>query len=144
MSRRICSLLVVFLFSCPVFANENDQPNTSSIEKIIQEDVKTQSNLIIDNESMLDNNSSRYGFLALWEQSDWVARGALIILLIMSLGSWTIFFSKFFEQSKTNRECTIVKKSSEQGKEVSQIFDVLPKSCLLNIVYNSCNESICS
>ena len=56
MSRRICSLLVVFLFSCPVFANENDQPNTSSTEKIIQEDVKTQGNLIIDNESILDNN----------------------------------------------------------------------------------------
>ena len=81
MSRKICSLLVFFLFSCPVFANENDLPNTSSTEKVIKKDVKTQSNLIIDNENMLDNNTSRYGFLALWEQSDWVARGALIILL---------------------------------------------------------------
>ena len=142
MLRRIFLLLVLYLFSYPVFANENELSNTTVTDKVITQDINTQNKGLMGNENIFNvNNTSRYGFLALWEQSDWVARGALIILLIMSLGSWTIFFSKFFEQSKTNRECTIVKKSSEQGKAVNQIFDVLPKSCHLYIVYKAGQEA---
>ncbi|WP_326538338.1 MotA/TolQ/ExbB proton channel family protein [Pseudorhodoferax sp.] len=39
-----------------------------------------------------------YGLKALWEQGDWVAHGTLVILLIMSMGSWYIIFTKLFEQ----------------------------------------------
>ena len=138
MPIRIFLLAVVFLFSQHVFANENEPSVTPSEDIVGKQNTTSQKNISVENENILNvNDSSRYGFLALWEQSDWVARGALIILLIMSLGSWTIFFSKFFEQSKTRRECIIVKKSSEQGKAVNQIFSGLPKSCLLNIVYDA-------
>jgi biopolymer transport protein ExbB len=41
-----------------------------------------------------------YGLAALWAQGDFVSRGTLIILLIMSLGSWYIIFAKYFDQSK--------------------------------------------
>ncbi|MBK9135806.1 MAG: MotA/TolQ/ExbB proton channel family protein [Betaproteobacteria bacterium] len=39
-----------------------------------------------------------YGLKALWNQGDWVAKGTLIIMLIMSMGSWYIIFTKLFEQ----------------------------------------------
>jgi biopolymer transport protein ExbB len=39
-----------------------------------------------------------YGLKALWNQGDWVAKGTLVILLIMSMGSWYIMFTKVFEQ----------------------------------------------
>ena len=39
-----------------------------------------------------------YGLKALWNQGDWVARGTLLIMLIMSMGSWYIIFTKVFEQ----------------------------------------------
>ncbi|MBL8288460.1 MAG: MotA/TolQ/ExbB proton channel family protein [Rubrivivax sp.] len=39
-----------------------------------------------------------YGLKALWSQGDWVAKGTLIIMLIMSMGSWYIIFTKLFEQ----------------------------------------------
>jgi len=39
-----------------------------------------------------------YGLKALWNQGDFVARGTLIIMLIMSMGSWYIIFTKLFEQ----------------------------------------------
>jgi len=39
-----------------------------------------------------------YGLKALWNQGDWVAKGTLIILVIMSLGSWYIIFTKLFDQ----------------------------------------------
>jgi biopolymer transport protein ExbB len=39
-----------------------------------------------------------YGLKALWQQGDFVAKGTLIILVIMSMGSWYIMFTKVFEQ----------------------------------------------
>ena len=41
-----------------------------------------------------------YGLEALWKGGDFVARGTLIIMIIMSLGSWYIIFTKLFEQRK--------------------------------------------
>ena len=41
-----------------------------------------------------------YGLSALWSQGDFVARGTLIIMVIMSMGSWYIIFTKLFEQRK--------------------------------------------
>jgi biopolymer transport protein ExbB len=40
-----------------------------------------------------------YGLDALWRNGDFVARGTLIILVIMSVGSWYIMISKFIEQA---------------------------------------------
>ena len=39
-----------------------------------------------------------YGLKALWSQGDFVARGTLIIMCIMSMGSWYVIFTKLFEQ----------------------------------------------
>jgi biopolymer transport protein ExbB len=44
-----------------------------------------------------------YGLEALWSQGDFVARATLIIMVIMSMGSWYIIFTKLFEQSKLMR-----------------------------------------
>ena len=44
-----------------------------------------------------------YGLNALWTQGDFVARGTLIIMVIMSMGSWYIIFTKLFEQGKLMR-----------------------------------------
>ncbi len=41
-----------------------------------------------------------YGLEALWKEGDFVARGTLIIMIIMSMGSWYIIFTKLFEQQK--------------------------------------------
>ncbi|HUL56212.1 MAG TPA: hypothetical protein VLT60_04395, partial [Usitatibacter sp.] len=35
-----------------------------------------------------------YGLEALWKQGDFISRGVLIILVIMSMGSWYIMFVK--------------------------------------------------
>jgi biopolymer transport protein ExbB len=51
-----------------------------------------------------------YGLKALWGQGDFVAKGTLIIMLIMSMGSWYIIFTKLFEQRS-------MLKSAEAGSE---------------------------
>jgi len=45
-----------------------------------------------------------YGLEALWRQGDWVSKGTLMILVIMSMGSWYIIFVKLWEQAKLIRE----------------------------------------
>jgi len=41
-----------------------------------------------------------YGLSALWAQGYIVAKGTLLILVLMSMGSWYVIITKFFEQSK--------------------------------------------
>ena len=44
-----------------------------------------------------------YGIEALWKNSDLIARAVLVILAIMSVGSWYIMVTKLLEQSKMRR-----------------------------------------
>ena len=53
-----------------------------------------------------------YGLEALWRQGDFVSKGTLIILVIMSMGSWYIIFVKLWEQFKLMR----------QGREMAAAF----------------------
>ena len=45
-----------------------------------------------------------YGLGALWAQGDFVARGTLIVLVIMSMGSWYILITKLYESFKIGSE----------------------------------------
>jgi biopolymer transport protein ExbB len=44
-----------------------------------------------------------YGLGALWANGDFVARFVLGVLVLMSMGSWYIMITKFFEQVRANR-----------------------------------------
>jgi len=55
--------------------------------------------------------SNPYGLQALWEQGDFVARGTLIIMIIMSMGSWYIIFTKVWEQRKLMKSADAAAKS---------------------------------
>ena len=44
-----------------------------------------------------------YGLSALWAQGDVVAKATLLILVIMSMGSWYVIFTKLAEQSRVLR-----------------------------------------
>ncbi|NEX61693.1 MotA/TolQ/ExbB proton channel family protein [Noviherbaspirillum galbum] len=45
-----------------------------------------------------------YGLEALWKGGDFVARGTLIILIIMSMGSWYITITKLVDQIRLNKQ----------------------------------------
>jgi len=54
-------------------------------------------------EEAIDNP---YGLKALWGQGDIVAKSTLIIMLIMSMGSWYVIFTKLFEQRAMLKSAT--------------------------------------
>lgn len=47
--------------------------------------------------------SNPYGLDSLWKNGDFVARFVLVLLVLMSMGSWYIMITKFFEQARANR-----------------------------------------
>jgi len=51
-----------------------------------------------------------YGIKALWQQGDFVAKGTLGILFIMSLGSWYILITKLWESMKVAGEARAARK----------------------------------
>jgi biopolymer transport protein ExbB len=52
-----------------------------------------------------------YGLSALWAQGDFVAKGTLLILVLMSMGSWYVIITKLAEQAKLNKQATAAKKT---------------------------------
>jgi biopolymer transport protein ExbB len=61
-----------------------------------------------------------YGLEALWRQGDFVARGTLLIMIIMSIGSWYIIFTKVWEQSKIIRSSRAVDESFWKASSIKQ------------------------
>jgi biopolymer transport protein ExbB len=68
-----------------------------------------------------------YGIKALWQQSYYVAKGTLVILVIMSIGSWYIIFAKLAEQSKMNRQAAEASRDFWSAGTVRQGADSLKK-----------------
>ena len=66
-----------------------------------------------------------YGLAALWSQGDWVAKGTLLILLAMSMGSWYVIFTKLVEQSKLLQQARAAQDQFWNAGTVRQGADAL-------------------
>jgi biopolymer transport protein ExbB len=68
-----------------------------------------------------------YGLGALWAQGDFVARGTLMILVIMSMGSWYILLTKLYESFKIASQAKDARKgffkASNLGDAVGTLKD---------------------
>jgi biopolymer transport protein ExbB len=66
-----------------------------------------------------------YGLEALWRGSDMVAKGTLVILIIMSMGTWYIIITKVYEQYKVGRAARRADKEFWNAPSVKQGADRL-------------------
>ena len=69
-----------------------------------------------------ENGNNAYGFSELWSQGDIVARLTLIVLLLMSVGTWTIFFTKFLDQRRIHKHANELKLAVNASKNSSEIL----------------------
>jgi biopolymer transport protein ExbB len=60
-----------------------------------------------------------YGIEALWKQGDFIARGTLIILIIMSIGTWYIGIVKYIEQARLMKDAREAQAKFWSGKGVA-------------------------
>jgi biopolymer transport protein ExbB len=66
-----------------------------------------------------------YGLGALWAQGDAVAKGTLLILVLMSMGSWYVIFSKFTAQAKMQQFAKAAQADFWNSGSVRQATDAL-------------------
>ena len=65
-------------------------------------------------------DANPYGLQALWSQGDWVARGTLLALVLMSMASWTVIVSKTLQQAKTLRHARSAQQQFWQAATVRE------------------------
>jgi biopolymer transport protein ExbB len=75
-----------------------------------------------------------YGLDALWAQGDWVARGTLIALVIMSLGSWYIFITKLVESLRINAQAKQVRQSFFKSPSIKAGAEALPPATAFRFI----------
>ncbi|HSC64364.1 MAG TPA: MotA/TolQ/ExbB proton channel family protein [Caldimonas sp.] len=78
-----------------------------------------------------------YGLGALWEQGDFVARGTLIILVLMSMGSWYILITKLYESLKLSSEAKGVQRSFFKSKSVRDGAQTLKEGTAFRFIADS-------
>jgi biopolymer transport protein ExbB len=59
---------------------------------------------VISDAAPLETVDNPYSLAALWEGGDFVARGTIIILAIMSMSTWYVMITKFVEQAQLLRQ----------------------------------------
>jgi biopolymer transport protein ExbB len=75
-----------------------------------------------------------YGLGALWGQGDAVAKGTLLILVLMSMGSWYVIFTKFAEQAKLNKQAKAAQDSFWTANTVAQGKDTLEEGSAFRFI----------
>jgi biopolymer transport protein ExbB len=68
-----------------------------------------------------------YGLAALWAQGDWVAKGTLIILVIMSLTSWYVILTKLWDQRALKQSSKVVEKQFWTASSIKDGVEKLKK-----------------
>ncbi|WP_238344216.1 MotA/TolQ/ExbB proton channel family protein [Ramlibacter lithotrophicus] len=78
-----------------------------------------------------------YGLEALWRGSDNIARGVLVLLAIMSVGSWYIMITKLLEQSKMHRHARTMDEKFWGAQSVSAGAGALEKNSAYRFIAES-------
>jgi biopolymer transport protein ExbB len=78
-----------------------------------------------------------YGPEAMWKGGDFVTRGVLIILLIMSFGSWYIMITKLFEQFKLMAQARDARKTFWGAKSIKEGMGALKEGSAFRYIAES-------
>lgn len=83
-----------------------------------------------------------YGLESLWKTSDAVAKTVLLLLLIMSIGSWYILIIKIIEQTKMGRQAKAVAKSFWPAATVELGAATLDKNSPYRYIADSATNAV--
>jgi biopolymer transport protein ExbB len=83
-----------------------------------------------------------YGIEALWKTSDAVAKTVLLLLLIMSIGSWYIMIVKVLEQAKMGRQAKAAAKDFWSAGSVLQGAAALEQNSPFRFMADAANNAV--
>jgi biopolymer transport protein ExbB len=80
---------------------------------------------------------SPYGLIPLWKEGDFVIRTVVVLLGIMSLGTWYIFITKYLEQARVLGQAKTVERRFWSSNNLNEGIDKLPKSSVFRSIAES-------
>jgi len=89
-----------------------------------------------------ESSENPYGLESLWKTSDAVAKTVLLLLLIMSVGSWYILIVKVLEQAKMNRQAKAVAKVFWPAGTVQQGAAALEKNSPFRFIADAATNAV--
>ena len=72
--------------------------------------------------------STPYGLANIWKEGTWISKGILIVLGIMSAGTWYIFFTRWIDQQRILGQASQVEKKFWTSATLNEGVDKLPKN----------------
>ena len=84
-----------------------------------------------------ETDDNPYGLSALWAQGDFVSRGTLIILVIMSMGSWYILITKLYESLKISSEAKAARKGFFKSGNLNDAVKTLKEGSAFRFIAES-------
>jgi len=78
-----------------------------------------------------------YGLRSVWLQGDWVARGTLVILALMSLLSWYFIIAKWIAQRQLNAQVHAAQKTFARPESLRQRGEALARQSPLRLMVES-------
>ena len=71
---------------------------------------------------------AQYSLGHIWTDGSWISKAILVVLAIMSAGTWYIFFTKFIEQQRILSQAAQVEKKFWTSATLNEGVDKLPKT----------------
>jgi len=78
-----------------------------------------------------------YGLEALWKGGDFVAKGTLAILVIMSMGSWYIIVTKLLDQMRVMRQAKEARNTFWKARDINSGISTLPEGSAFRMIAES-------
>jgi biopolymer transport protein ExbB len=78
-----------------------------------------------------------YGLSALWAQGDFVAKGVLVLLVLMSMGSWYIMITKLYESMKISGEAKAARKGFFKSNSLNEAVKTLKEGSAYRFIAES-------
>jgi biopolymer transport protein ExbB len=78
-----------------------------------------------------------YGIASMWSGGSWVIRSVLVLLGIMSAGTWYIFITKYLEQARVLGQARVVERRFWSSNNLNEGIDKLPKNSVFRAVAES-------
>lgn len=72
-----------------------------------------------------DSGDNPYGLRQLWEQGDYVARGTLLLLVVMSALSWWVMITKVWDQRRIKQQAKQAEREFWSAGSIKQAIDTL-------------------
>jgi biopolymer transport protein ExbB len=78
-----------------------------------------------------------YGLTHIWETGTLVSKFIIVVLAIMSAGTWYIFITKFIEQQRILNHSKLVEKKFWAAATLNEGIDAMPKNSLFRAIAES-------